>query len=308
MQKTEIIIIGSGPAGMMAAIYAKRTNREVILLDKNAAGGRLHSTYEVDNYLGFGKVTAQELVDKMVNHLYDLGINVTYGAVKSLRPTGKGFIIETETIDYQAEAVIIATGTNAKELGAENERKFLGKGVSYCAVCDANFYQGEDVVVIGGGDSALEESLYLNKMCRKVTIVHDLEEFTAIKGVVDRVKEHPQIKCYMNTKVIGFYGNEQLQYVKLQSLVENNQFELPVSGAFIYVGNRADCDFIQDFNVMDREGFIKVNQDMKTKVSGLFACGDVTKKDYRFIVTAISDGAIAALSAVKHLDKLAKTE
>jgi len=308
MLRTEILIIGAGPAGMMAAIYAKRANRNVVLLDKNAAGGRLHSTYEVDNYLGFGKVTAQELIDKMVNHLHDLTIEVNAGDVKSIRPTGSGFVVQTDKVHYQADAVIIATGTNAKKLGAENEEKYIGRGVSYCAVCDGVFHKDEAVLVIGGGDSALEESLYLNQLCRKVTIVHALPDFTAIKGVVDRVRDHPEIDCFLNTEVIGFYGDKELESVILRSKDTDERFELKVSGAFIYVGNRADCSFIQDFNVMDREGFIKVNQDMATRVNGLYACGDVTKKDYRFIVTAISDGAIAALSAVKHLESIHKTE
>jgi len=238
MKQTEIVIIGAGPAGMMAAIYAKRANRKVMLLDKNAAGGRLHSTYEVDNYLGFGKVTAQELVEKMVNHLLDLGIDVGSGDVINLRPTGKGFIVETEETRYQADAVIIATGTNAKELGAENERKFVGRGVSYCAVCDGVFHKDEDVVVIGGGDSALEESLYLEQICRKVTIVHALPEFTAIKGVIDRVRDRPEIECLLNTEVIGFYGNERLETIKLRSIDSGEIFTRRASGAFRFHKSR----------------------------------------------------------------------
>ncbi len=304
MVSTEILIIGAGPAGMMAAIYAKRANREVVLLDKNTPGGRLHSTYEVDNYLGFGKVTAQELIEKMVNHLWDLGIAVTQATVASLDPTGSGFLIKTDNETYHARAVIIATGTNPKELGVADEKRFVGKGISYCAVCDGIFHQDEEVLVVGGGDSALEEALYLSQMCRKVTIVHELPKFTAIKGVVDRVLAEPKIECLLATKVTGFCGSAELESVKLTALADGTETQRKVSGVFIYAGNQADCGFIQDFNVVDRQGFINVNQEMATRVSGLFACGDVTKKDYRFIVTAISDGAIAALSAVKFLENL----
>ncbi|MBN2503870.1 MAG: FAD-dependent oxidoreductase [Bacilli bacterium] len=308
MKKTDIVIIGAGPAGMMSAIYAMRANKEIILLDKNAPGGRIRSTYQVDNYLGFGKVTAQELVEKMVNHLRDLGIEETYGFVEKITTKDNGFSVMTDRDEITCKAIIVASGTNPKRLRVENEEEFLTRGISYCAVCDGIFFQNDDVAVIGGGDSALEESIYLSQIAKHVTIIHDLDRFTATKGIVERVKDNPKITCLLSTKVIGFIGTDELQAIRLIDLKTLKESTLPVQGAFIYVGNEVDADFLTEYNVVDKMGYVRVNQEMATKVPGMFACGDITKKDYRFIVTAISDGAIAALSAVKYLDSLIKTE
>ncbi len=303
MKQTDIIIIGAGPAGMMSAIYAKRADKNVILLDKNAPGGRLHSTFQVDNYLGFGKVSAQELVEKMVNHLRDLEIEETQGLVKNITASNELFKVTTDYDEYQCKALIIASGTNPKALHVENEKRLLSKGVSYCAVCDGIFFKEQDVCVIGGGDSALEESIYLSQIAKNVTIIHDLDHFTATKGIIQRIKDNPKIKILLSTKVLGFCGEKELKNVELQNLDNNDIYELNVSGAFIYAGNEADASFLQNFDIVDESGYVKVDQEMKTSFQGLFSCGDVTKKDYRFIVTAISDGAIAALSAVKYLEK-----
>ncbi len=308
MRKTDIVIVGAGPAGMMSAIYAMRANRNIILLDKNAPGGRIRSTYQVDNYLGFGKVSADELVGKMINHLRDLGIEETYGLVEKIETDASGFIVTTDCDVIRTNAIIIASGTNPKRLMVENEDRLLTRGVSYCAVCDGFFFKDEEVAIIGGGDSALEESIYLSQMAKHVTIIHDLERFTATKGAVDRIRENPKISCLMQTKVIGFSGKEELEAIRLLDLKTNETYDFRVRGAFIYIGNEVDANFLSTFNVVDKLGYIRVDREMATRIPGMFACGDVTRKDYRFIVTAISDGAIAALSAVKYLDSLEKTE
>lgn len=304
MIEHELVIVGCGPAGMMAAIYAKRANRDVLILDKSTPGGRIRSTYKVDNYLGFGRVTAEELVQKMVTHLHDLEIDDTYGRVSRIaRHENGGFLVSTDGEEYLAQAVIIATGTNPKTLGAENESRFLGSGLSYCAVCDGVFFEKKAVVVIGGGDSAFEESDYLSGICNSVTLVHDLSEYTANAGLVKRVSSRPNVRFFRETKVLGFVGDETLTGVRIQSK-DGGKSILPADGVFIYVGNRPDTSFVDGLGLTDKSGFIKVDSEMKTIVPGLYACGDVTKKDYRLIATAISDGAIAALGAVKYLDDL----
>ncbi|MDD3123254.1 MAG: FAD-dependent oxidoreductase [Candidatus Izemoplasmatales bacterium] len=300
----DAIIVGAGPAGMMAAIYLKRANKDIVILDKNSPGGRLKSTYQVDNYLGFGRVSADELVQKMVNHLKDLEIEETDGFVKKITRTPKGFTVQTELETYETKAVILATGTAPKHLGVKNEKALLARGVSYCAVCDGIFFENRDVVVIGGGDSALEESLYLAEIASSVVIIHDLPELTASQGIIKKVKQHPKIQIRLNTKVLEFIGSTELEAVKLQNKSTYLLEVFPTSGAFIYVGNQADTSFLTDSMNFDQSGYIEVNQEMSTNIPGIFACGDVTKKDYRFIVTAISDGAIAALSAVKYIDSL----
>lgn len=304
----DIAIIGAGPAGMMAALYASRAGKSVLLLDMLAPGGRLHSTYQVDNYLGFGKVTAQELISKMVGHLRDLDIKEERGAVQRLDIALDAFSIITDETTYQAKTIIIASGTRPKPLNVPGESAFVSRGISYCAVCDSTFFQGEDVVVIGGGDAALEESLYLAQTVKSVTIIHDLSEYTAIKGMIERVHEVPRITHLASTRVVRFHGEDTLTHVEVVNLLTHEHIMIPAQGAFIYSGNLANTAYADHLPIHDGEGFIAVDQDMATSVRGLYAAGDVTKKDHRYIVTAISDGAIAALSAVKYLDGVRKKD
>lgn len=307
MKMVDIIIIGAGPSGMMAAIYAKKASKEVMILDKNTPGGRLRTTYQIDNYLGFGRVNAKELVQKMINHIKDSDIQVTNGLVDKIEKQGNQFLVHAKDDVYLSKAVIIATGTNPMPLGIENEELFSAKGVSYCAVCDGLFFEGEDVVMIGGGDSALEESLYLVEIAKSVTIVHEMDHFTASESIIQKALAHDRIKTRLNTSAMKFQGDDYLKSVLVKNTKNGEEESIACSGAFIYVGNKADTSFLSSFIKIDHTGYIKVNQEMQTQIPGVFACGDVTKKDYRFIVTAISDGAIAALSTVKYIDQLTKT-
>ncbi|MFH0993076.1 MAG: FAD-dependent oxidoreductase [bacterium] len=304
MQPCDLLIVGCGPAGMMAAIYAKRADKDIVILDRSSPGGRVLSTYQVDNYLGFGRVSAEELVAKMVTHLRDLGIEDRYGKVLDIQKDEAGFIVHTDAGDYHARAIIIATGTKPKPLGLENEAGYVGRGLSYCAVCDGIFFQEKDVIVIGGGDSALEEGLYLAGIAKSVTIVHDLPEFSAATGLVARVRNHPKIRIFNETKVTAFLGDGALSGIAIRHKADQSDTVLPADGAFVYIGNKPETGFVAHLDAVGPDGFIVVDRDMKTTVPGLFAAGDVTKKDFRLIATAISDGAIAALSAVKYLDEL----
>jgi len=303
MISCDLLIVGCGPAGMMAAIYAKRANKEIIILDKGNPGGRVLSTYKVDNYLGFSRVSAEELVSKMINHLHDLEITDTYGDVLDIVPHETGFMVTTDVNVYQAKAIIIASGTEPRPIGLPEERSFLSRGLSYCAVCDGIFFEGKDVMVVGGGDSALEESLYLAEIAKSVTIIHDLPDLTAAGGLVKRVMKNTKVTILSSTAVVAFHGDKLLDSISTKNLITGEITELKTEGVFVYVGNLPRTTFLKQVNVLDKAGFIAVNSEMQTKVPGLLACGDVTKKDYRLIATAISDGAIAALSAVKYLDK-----
>ena len=303
MVACDLLIVGCGPAGMMAAIYAKRANKKIIILDKGNPGGRVLSTYKVDNYLGFSRVSAEELVSKMINHLHDLEIEDTYGDVLDITYQDSRYNVKTDISTYQAKAVIIASGTEPRPMGVPNEKSYLSRGLSYCAVCDGIFFEGKDVCVVGGGDSALEESLYLAEIAKSVKIIHDLPNLTAAGGLVNRVKQNHKITIYSSTQVLGLNGNPFINSITVKNLSTDEMNEIPTEGIFVYVGNLPRTEFLKNLNVLDRAGFISVNSEMSTKMPGLFACGDVTKKDYRLIATAISDGAIAALSAVKFLDK-----
>lgn len=299
----DIIIIGAGPAGMMAAIYAKRADKSILLLDKFGPGGRVRGTFEVDNYLGFGKVDAQELVQKMSDHLHDLDIDVQLAYVERIVPQHQGFEVQSEEGNFLAKAVILATGTSPKPLGVKGEQEFLSRGVSYCAVCDGLFFENKDVVMIGGGDSAVEESLVLAKWCKHVTIIHECDQLSASKSLVDKIKAKGNVDVLLDQEVLSFVGSNTLEAVELKDKNTLDVRLFPTQGAFIYCGNQAATGFVKDLFHKERLDFIKVNTTMETKVPGVFACGDVTKKDFRYIVTAISDGAIAAMSAVRFLDK-----
>ncbi len=303
MVTCDLLIVGCGPAGMMAAIYAKRANKEIMILDKGNPGGRVLSTYKVDNYLGFSRVSAEELVSKMISHLRDLEITDTYGDVLDIVPFEGGFTVSTDVGSYQARAIIIASGTEPRPIGLPEERSYLSRGLSYCAVCDGIFFEGKDVVVVGGGDSALEESLYLAEIAKSVTILHDLPELTASGGLIKRVMKNGKINILSSTAAIALHGDKLLDGISVKNLLTGDISKIATEGVFVYVGNLPRTTFLKHVNVLDKGGFVAVNAEMQTKVPGLFACGDVTKKDYRLIATAISDGAIAALSAVKYLDK-----
>jgi thioredoxin reductase (NADPH) len=302
MISTELLIIGCGPAGMMAAIYAKRANKKVIIIEKSSPGGRVRSTYQVENYLGFGRVNAEELVNNMVTHLKQLGIDDDFGSCQQVTILDNRFYVKTEDQEYLADAVIVASGTRPKPIGCLNEQPLLSRGVSYCAICDGIFYENMPVLVVGGGDSALEEALYLANVCSKVDVVHDLAAFTASQGVVQKVLNHPKITVRPHTIVKEFLGKSVLEGALLENIQTHTSYSIAVNGAFIYVGNQPETAFLSQLSVTDEQGYIIVGTEMSTCVPGLFAAGDVTKKDYRLIATAISDGAIAALSAVKYLD------
>ena len=304
MMQCDLLIVGCGPAGMMAAIYAKRANKKIIILDKGNPGGRVLSTYKVDNYLGFSRVSAEELVSKMINHLRDLEIEDTYGDVLDIAFNDGLYTVTTDIGIYSAKAVIIASGTEPRPLGVNGERQYLSRGLSYCAVCDGIFFENKDVIVVGGGDSALEESIYLSEIAKSVTIIHDLPQLTASAGLINRVKKNPKISLLHHTKVIALQGNPFIESVIVKNLDDLGEKTITTEGVFVYVGNLPRTDFIKKLDVIDQAGFITVNSEMQTRMPGLFACGDVTKKDYRLIATAISDGAIAALSAVKYIDLL----
>lgn len=306
MITTELLIIGCGPAGMMAAIYAKRSGKQVRIVEKASPGGRVRSTFQVENYLGFGRVNAEELVANMVTHLRDLSITDDYGTVRKVSKTASGFLVETEEETYEAQAVIVASGTFPKAIGTAGETRLLSRGVSYCAVCDGFFYENRPVVVIGGGDSALDESLYMASLASSVVLVHDLDMFTASQATVKKVLDHPKITVRRGFAVVAFEGGDRLEAVRIRNLKEGSEEVLKAEGAFIYVGNRPETGFLNGLGVTDAAGFILANQEMASSVPGLYGAGDVIRKDYRLIATAISDGAIAALGAVKYLESLHK--
>lgn len=282
------VVIGAGPAGMSAALYLKRAGIDVLIIEKDVPGGEMLKTNKIENYLGFTEIDGGELALKMNAQLKNLGISIVKDKVLKVSKEDK-FKIETEKDSLLADYVIVATGRVPRKLGLKDEDKLLNRGISYCAVCDGAFYRNLDVAVIGGGDSALTEALYLADLCHKVYVVarKDLRASDVLKS---RIKAKDNIIVLKNVEVVGLDYDYSLSQVRL-----SDGEKLSVSGMFIAIGGVPILDFL-DFDLETVNGYIKTNEHMESNVKGLYAVGDVRYKDFYQIITAASDGAIAALS------------
>lgn len=283
------IIIGAGPAGMNAALYLKRAGIDVVLIEKEVPGGEMLKTNKIENYLGFESIDGGELALKMSKQIKDLGIKIMKDKVLKVTKNDK-FIVEMEKEKLEADYVIVATGRTPRKLGLRGEDVLTGKGISYCAVCDGAFYRGKEVAVIGGGDAALTEALYLADLCAKVYVVVR-RDLRASEVLQSRVKAKENIIVLKNVNVSKLDYDE-----RLSSIILDDGKTLPVSGMFIAIGGTPQLNFLDDLDVMMKNGYIVTNDKMESSVKGLYAVGDVRYKDYYQIVTAVSDGAVAALS------------
>lgn len=283
------IIIGAGPAGMNAALYLKRAGIDVVLIEKEVPGGEMLKTNKIENYLGFESIDGGELALKMSKQIKDLGIKIMKDKVLKVTKSDK-FIVEMEKEKIEADYVIVATGRTPRKLGLRGEDVLTGKGISYCAVCDGAFYRGKEVAVIGGGDAALTEALYLSDLCAKVYVVVR-RDLRASEVLQSRVKSKENIIVLKNVNVSKLDYDE-----RLSSIILDDGKTLPVSGMFIAIGGMPQLNFLDDLDVMMKNGYIVTNDKMESSVKGLYAAGDVRYKDYYQIVTAVSDGAVAALS------------
>ena len=283
------IIIGAGPAGMNAALYLKRAGIDAILIEKEVPGGEMLKTNKIENYLGFESIDGGELALKMSKQIKDLGIKIIKDKVLKVIKNDK-FIIEMEKEKLEADYVIVATGRTPRKLGLRGEDELTGRGVSYCAVCDGAFYRGKEVAVIGGGDAALTEALYLSDLCSKVYVVVR-RDLRASEVLQNRVKEKENIIVLKNVNVSKLDYDESLS-----SIILDDGETLSVSGMFIAIGGTPQLSFLDSLDVVMKNGYIITNDKMESSVKGLYAVGDVRYKDYYQIVTAVSDGAVAALS------------
>ena len=287
--KYKCVIVGAGPAGMNAALYLKRAGIEVIVIEKDAPGGEMLKTSDIENYLGFNKIDGGELALKMSQQIKSLGVDIVKDEVIKVSKQDK-FEIETKKDVYLADYVIVATGRTPRKLHLLGEDELLNRGISYCAVCDGGFYRGEDVAIVGGGDSALTEALYLSDLCNKVYVLvrKDLRANEILKA---RIKEKDNIIVLKNVQV------EKLGYEdKLSHIILSNGERLFIKGLFVAIGGEVRLDFLKDLNLECINGYIKTDDRMESSIKGLYAVGDVRFKDFYQIITAASDGAIAALS------------
>lgn len=286
---SKCIVIGAGPGGMSAAIYLKRAGIDVILIEKMVPGGEMLKTNKIENYLGFDSIDGGELALRMSSQVKDLGIEIIRDDITDISYDNT-FIVTGLKNKYQADYVIIATGRVPRKLGLDMEEELLNRGISYCATCDGAFYKGKEVAIVGGGDSALTEALYLSDICLKVYVLVR-KDLKASDILQNRVKNKDNIVILKNVSVSQFISSDSLTGVLL-----NDGRKLDVNGLFIAIGGTPDISFLKNLNVDTINGYIKTDNKMRTNIKGLYAVGDVRYKDFYQIITAASDGAIAALS------------
>ena len=302
----DLIIIGSGPAGMTAGIYAKRSGLNTLIIEKNIIGGQASLTYEIKNYPGFETISGMELGMLMQQQAEALGCEFDYENVKEINLKEKTVITDSDT--YTAKSIILALGAAARHVGVDNEDNLIGKGVAYCAMCDGAFFKGENVALIGGGNTAIEDAIYLSKICKSVTIVNNLPQFTCQQTLKDElnkiIEERNNITIYQNSIVNKINGEDRLNGVEILNTNTNETTLLDVTGMFVAIGRKPDTDIIKGQIDLDKFGYIIANEDMHTSVDGVFVAGDVRVKNLRQIITACADGAIAATEANTYISKL----
>jgi thioredoxin reductase (NADPH) len=299
----DIAIVGGGPAGLGAGIYASRSMRKTVIFEKGVIGGQIATTADVDNYPGL-RATGPELAQRFEEHARDFGAEIIFAEVLSLRKEGEIFVLETTEGEHTAKAVIWAAGAEPKKLNVSGERELTGRGVSYCAVCDGAFFKGKRVAVIGGGDSAFTEGLYLLNMVGELYLIHRRDEFRAQRFYVEQLKANPKAKIITNTVVEEFVGDKFLKGLRLRNVKTGEESFLEVDSAFIYIGLRPVNDPIKDYVDLDENGFALVGEDTKTKTPGLFVAGDGRVKPLRQLVHALADGATAAIMADEYIRNL----
>lgn len=301
----DLIIVGAGPAGLSAAIYAGRALLSTLLIEEYTFGGRINDTSEVINYPGFVESSGREIVDEFRKHAESFNTNdFTYGTVKKIEKEDGIFKITTKRRRvFYSKAVIITTGTSSKVINVPGERELTGSGVSYCATCDADYFINKDIHILGSGDLALEEADYLSNFTNSINmiIIHDVGEFDGNALEVDRIKNNPKISCTWNTKLDKILGNGKVESLVLHNIKEDEYSTVSSDGVFIFAGMTPNTDVVKDLVELDEGGFIKTDEMMRTSVEGIFAAGDVRRKPLRQIVTAASDGATATVFAERFI-------
>ena len=300
----DLIIIGGGPAGLTAGIYAGRARLKTVLLEKLIHGGQVMTTDLVENYPGFPEgITGFELSDRMKKQAERFGLEFQNREVLKLKPGEAAHTVIMEDGRLTAGAVIIATGASYKRLGAPGEDKLIGKGVSFCATCDGALYRDQEIAMVGGGDNALTEVLFLERFAKKIHLIHRRNQLRAAKYLQERVLALEKIQLHWDTEVAEFQGQDELEAVKLKNVKTLNTSVLPVSGVFIAIGMVPNTGWLKDLLSLDEWGFVFTDVNMTTDISGIFAAGDVRSKLERQISTAVGDGTVAAIAAERYLEE-----
>ncbi len=296
----DIIIIGAGPAGLTAAIYARRASKKTLVLEAKAYGGQIINTLDIENYPAEENISGFDLATKMYNQAKNLGAEFAFEPVIKIQDQGDKKSVTTDENTYEAKAIIIATGSEDRKLGLSNEDELIGKGLSYCATCDGAFYKGKTVAVNGGGNTALEDALYLSDIADKVYLIHRRDEFRGDKLLVERLKTKDNVEFILSSTITKLNADQKLDSIEITN-TNGNTKTIAVDGLFVAIGRTPATATFKDVVKLDKSGYIIADEDCHTSAPGIFVAGDNRAKDVRQLVTATSDGAIAATEAVKYL-------
>ncbi len=299
----DIIVIGGGPAGLTAAVYAKRANKSCLVIEKGAFGGQITFSPKVENIPGFAEVTGNEFAEKLVEQALNLDTEVEVAEVLEIKD-GEVKTVVTDSGNFEAKAVVIATGAKHRLLGLDNEENLIGEGISFCAVCDGAFYAGKDVAVIGGGNSALQEAILLSDLCKKVYVVQNLDFFTGEQKLVEQLTKKPNVETILGTVVEKINGETELESIVVKNEKSGELTELKIDGMFVAIGLIPQNDCVADLVKLNDYGYIDADENCVTNRKGIFVAGDCRSKRIRQVATAAGDGAVAALAACDYIDSL----
>ena len=299
----DIVVIGGGAAGMTAALYSLRSGKKVLLIEKETIGGQISKSPRVENFPSIKEISGTEFSDKMFDQIMDLGCEFELDTVLSINKENNLFYINGEYNNYQAKAVVIATGLEHRKININGEDELIGKGVSYCAVCDGAFYKDEDVCLVGDANTALQYSLLLSNYCKKVYVCTLFDKFFADDILVSRLRKRENVEIIHNVSLKEFKYNNELEGLVFENTQDSSKLELNVKACFIAIGQIPNNDIFSNLVELDKNGYILVDNDLQTKTEGLFVAGDCRQKKVRQLTTAVSDGAMASVGAVSYIDK-----
>ncbi len=305
MKKEKVVVLGSGPAGLTAALYAARANLDPLVVSGNQLGGQISITWEVENYPGFPEdTTGPELVERMQKHAEHFGARIVVDEVTEVNFTrGAPFYLKTHGEEYEADAVVVATGASPKRLGVPGEEEFIGRGVSFCATCDGFFFRDKEVVVVGGGDSALEEGIFLTKFANQVSVIHRRDKLRASDRLQERAFKNEKIDFIWDTVVEEIVGNGKVERVQLRNVKNEEVQDVPIDGVFIFIGHYPNSELFKGQLDMDEVGYLKVNEKMMTSVPGVFAAGEIHDPVFRQIATSVGQGTKASMMLERWLEE-----
>lgn len=302
IKELDLLIIGGGPAGLTAAIYAARAKMNIVLLENQLLGGQVRNSYTIENYPGFKTVSGTDLADIMTEQAKELGAKIeSFSQIINVTLNDEEKVVETKKYIYKPKAIIISTGATPKKLPIPNEEKFSSRGIHYCAVCDGAMYEGSTVGVVGGGNSALEEALFLTKFASKVIMIRRHDYFKGEKATIDEVLNNPKIEVMFDWDLVNVDGEDFVNKAFIKNTKTGEERQIELSAVFGYIGTEPKTDLFKDYLKLTPQGYVITDENMQTNIKGVYAAGDVREKQFRQITTAVADGTIAALAAEKYI-------